>query len=473
MTQSQLLAKEVYLIDRVDNRKREKMRHMKCICFLRPTGKSVQALVEELRDPCYSDYYLYFTNSLRKSDIERLAEADENEVVRELQEYFADYLAINQDLYSLNVSFPDWHLFVENSSTWDTNALSRVAEGILSVLLSLKKKPLIRFEKSSALAKKLAAEISEVVLNPEQDSFYGKSMFLNLGDLGATIKTYVDEYQVKHKSSQQIDSIADMKKFVEEYPEFRKLSGNVTKHVTLVGELSRLVSKYSLMEVGELEQSLAVTENHAADLKTLRGLIERPNVTDDTKVRLVLLYALRYEKSPNNATAQLIELLARNKVNEKRIALVKQMIQYAGADQRAEDIFSNKDVFARTRNAFRGLKGVENVYTQHTPHIVETIQELIKGRLKEQSHPFFEGSTRDKPQDIIIFMIGGATYGEAREISKLTVSNPGVKIIFGGTTIHNAQSFMAETADAVSRWHGKSDPTSPKPERLRSVRTDA
>jgi hypothetical protein len=43
-------------------------------------------LIEELRDkPCYGEYYIYFSNTLRKSDIERLAEADENEVVKEVQ----------------------------------------------------------------------------------------------------------------------------------------------------------------------------------------------------------------------------------------------------------------------------------------------------------------------------------------------------------------------------------------------------
>lgn len=50
-----------------------------------------------------------------------------------------------------------------------------------------------------------------------------------------------------------------MKRFVEDYPEFRKLSGNVSKHVALVGELSRLVSKHKLLEVGEVEQGLATS----------------------------------------------------------------------------------------------------------------------------------------------------------------------------------------------------------------------
>jgi hypothetical protein len=64
-----------------------------------------------------------------------------------------------------------------------------------------------------------------------------------------------------------IESIADMKRFVEDYPEFRRLSGNVSKHVTLISELSRLVESGRLLEVSELEQSLACGDSHNADLK--------------------------------------------------------------------------------------------------------------------------------------------------------------------------------------------------------------
>lgn len=56
-----------------------------------------------------------------------------------------------------------------------------------------------------------------------------------------------------------------MKRFVEEYPEFRKLGGNVSKHVALVGELSRLVGKEKLLELGEVEQGLGTSAG--ADLK--------------------------------------------------------------------------------------------------------------------------------------------------------------------------------------------------------------
>jgi hypothetical protein len=46
---------------------------------------------------------LDFTNTIEKVDIKSLAENDEFELVREVQEYFADFLAVNQHVFSLNI----------------------------------------------------------------------------------------------------------------------------------------------------------------------------------------------------------------------------------------------------------------------------------------------------------------------------------------------------------------------------------
>lgn len=125
-----------------------------------------------------------------------------------------------------------------------------------------------------------------------------------------------------------MNSIGDMKKFVEEYPEFRKLGGNVSKHVALVGELSRLVEKYKLLDLGEVEQGLA--SSSGADLRVSRSrlsihsnLISRKavqsivvdgNVSAEQKLRIVILFALRYQKSKANDIANLITLMLDNGV---------------------------------------------------------------------------------------------------------------------------------------------------------------
>ncbi|KAJ3359676.1 vacuolar protein sorting-associated protein 45 [Kappamyces sp. JEL0680] len=49
-------------------------------------------------------------------------------------------------------------------------------------------------------------------------------------------------------------------------------------------------------------------------------------------------------------------------------------------------------------------------------------------------------------------MIGGATFAEALEVSKLNAANPGVRLLLGGTTIHNSESFLREVQDSVSHW---------------------
>ena len=94
-------------------------------------------------------------------------------------------------------------------------------------------------------------------------------------DLGTSLKSYVQSYQSRSlaHSPSAINSITDMKKFVEEYPEFRKLGGNVSKHVALVGELSRLVEKYKLLDLGEVEQGLATSAG--ADLRVRKTLHQK------------------------------------------------------------------------------------------------------------------------------------------------------------------------------------------------------
>ncbi|KAF9994035.1 vacuolar protein sorting-associated protein 45, partial [Modicella reniformis] len=288
-----------------------------------------------------------FSNRIKKTAIEQLAEMDEHEVVREVQEFYADYYAINPDCFSINLNGTTTSLYGDSFTSWDSTGFSRTVDGVLSVLLSLKKKPLIRYQKQSAMAKRLATELQamvhellgirngrvdlsevpgikpelkEIVLGCDQDPFFQKNMFLNLGDLGANIKGYVDEYQTRTKSNMNIESIADMKRFVEDYPEFRKLSGNVSKHVTLVGELSRLVEQGNMLEVSELEQSLACTDTHNNDLKNLQRLISSPKVNEASKIRLVQLYALRYEKFQAHALPSLIDLLYKNGLSEREIA---------------------------------------------------------------------------------------------------------------------------------------------------------
>jgi vacuolar protein sorting-associated protein 45 len=157
----------------------------------------------------------------------------------------------------------------------------------------------------------------------------------------------------------------------------------------------------------------------------------------------------------------LVDLLgAAGNVPQRRIDLVAKLLAFHSSLQQTQsaggisDMFESSGIFSGARDRLKGLKGVENVYTQHSPRVELTLQNLIKGRLRDQQYPFVEGggSTKDKPQDIILFMIGGATFEEAKTVAQVNSSSPGIRIVMGGTTIHNSTTFLEEMEDAVASW---------------------
>lgn len=505
--QSEILQKEVYLFEKIDSAGRETMKHLKCICFLRPTKENVEMLAQELRMSKYGLYYIYFSNVISKQDVKTLAEADDQEVVREVQEFFGDYIAVNPHLFTLNI------IGCYKGITWESRALKRSTEGLASVLLSLKKCPMIRYQNSSEMARKLAEclkqtvdrdsplfefrrsdvtpillildrkadaatpmlnqwtyqamvhellginnnrvslgdapgvskDLREVVLSAEHDEFYANNMYLNFGEIGNNIKELMEEFQKKSQSQAKVESIADMKAFIENYPQFKKMSGTVSKHVSLVGELSRLVGQHLLLEVSETEQELVCKGDHSASLQKIKELLHNSKVTTDDKLRLVMLYALRYETHSNKDLAGLVETLRKQHLSESQRQLVSSVLSFGGKDSRGSDLFGSTDPVAFTKKFFKDLKGIENVYTQHKPLLHTILDQLLKGKLREAAYPYLgTGQLKDRPQDIIMFIIGGTTYEEALCVHQFNKSSPGVRIILGGTHVHNFKSFCQE-----------------------------
>jgi len=76
------------------------------------------------------------------------------------KEHFADYAPLLPSLFSLNYNpSPGNSLYGSTPNAWNPAALERSIQGVVGVLLSLKKKPIIRYERMSGMARKLGSEI--------------------------------------------------------------------------------------------------------------------------------------------------------------------------------------------------------------------------------------------------------------------------------------------------------------------------
>src|SRR5579859_79535 len=111
----------------------------------------------------------------------------------------------------------------------------------------------------------------------------------------------------------------------------------------------------------------------------------------------IIRSSLRYFQVPRRPTKFIPQIQShvsysnpsnRISLNFSDIQVIDALLAYAGISQRQEELFTSSDLFSRARSGFKGLKGVENVYTQHSPFLERTLSTLTKGRLRDQTHPF-------------------------------------------------------------------------------------
>eukprot|EP01038_Epipyxis_sp_PR26KG_P008102 gene8102-10973_t len=521
-SQTQILEKEVYLIEML-GKPHESMSHLTAAIFIQPTEANFDLLVKEFHQPRFKEYHLFFSNILSQDMLARLARADEHDLVMQVQEYYADYLVVNEEFFHLGM---DKSLSSTISRTLDSSQiLDRNVNGILSILLSIKKKPTqIRYQQGSDTARRIASDVAtnieredglfdfrkqegtlllildrkddpitpllsqwtyqamvhellglknnrvdlkdvpnvskdlqEVVLSATQDDFFAKNRYANFGDLGTAVKQLLDDYQKTSKMNDNITSIADMQAFLERYPMFRSKSINVSKHVALMSELARQTDVRQLLDVSQLEQEIACSNEHSAHKAELLDKLRNPRLDFSDKLRLSILFLIRYESY--NEARELKTLLSNApNVNTKQLSLLDEVLDYAGESKRAPGLFSGGSggIISKLTQTFNSsVNGVQNVYTQHQPLLSYTLESIAKGKLKDASFPmvssFSGGGTNAKPSDIVVFIAGGATYEEATKVALFNSSNPGMRVVLGGSCIHNSKTFLKEIENAFSR----------------------
>ena len=516
-SQTQILEQEVYLVEQLGKR-HENMTHFKAAVFIQPTDTNLDLLVKELKEPKFAEYHLFFSNIVPQDMLVRLGRADEHDVIKQVQEYYADFMVINDDLFqlgsenSISLSSP-LSRTLESSKTFDRNV-----KGVLSVLLAMKRRPSqIRYQASSDLARRVSNEIlthvehddvfdfrrqegplllvldrrddpitplltqwtyqamvhellglnnnrvslkgvpginkelEEVVLSSTQGEFFARQKFSNFGDLGTAVKEMLDDYQRSAKMNENINSIEDMQNFMERYPAFRSRSINVSKHVALISELSRLNDKYCLFDISRLEQEIACSNDHSNHKKELIEKIANPKIQPTDKLRLTLLYLIKYE-SYDEARELKTKLLEKG-LSTTQVGLIDALLDYAGENRRAPGLFSSGSIVKALGKALStSLNGVENVFTQHEPLLSNILDAISKGKLKDSQFPLISNSSSSgRLNEVVVFIVGGVTYEEATKVAEFNKANPSMRVILGGSCVHNSNSFLKELGNVFGR----------------------
>lgn len=524
---SEMLLREVYLFEYIDTifESVERLNHVKCIVILRPTRANIELLCKELGRPHYRTYHIYFTNRLGAATIEKLAEADEVEVVRCVKELPLDFQPITPFLFSLKLVNKTFNL---QNDDWSTEGLRRSTDGLVSALVALRMNPLIRYQTQSQQCKILAEKVAgmmkteairnkawrqeapfdinsllilvdrrydlitpvvnkwnyysmihelfnirmnqinlvdapnrqpkdpkEMLISVEQDQFFGDNYSKNYGELGIRLKAAVENLKSATKSQVKVETIEDMKRFIDEYPETRRYASNLHNHVFLMSELTRQVSEHNLINVSECEQELACNLASTKDiLKKIRQLVSSSTVRPIDALRLVSLYTVcRSEKSSSTFNLnELMKLLkSRGDIKPEELEFIGQLRKFDISKPR--NPLLDETVQQVTRMIVQGVKGVENVLTQHKPHLSRMLDDLKKCRLREAEFAFCgERYKEEAPRRVVVFFVGGLSYEEAivaDQFNRASLGPNTMQVAIGGTSMHNFKSFMDEVRHAT------------------------
>jgi len=544
-SQTEILNESVYLVTTLEKNSQSSnidgsssTSHLKAVCFVRPTPANVDALCAELQRPRYQEYHLFFSSTLSTGLLRKLAESDaDSERVQQVQEYFADFLPINQDLWTLQCRHT-LAMTVSAGTSWAPKhavQYERNLQGLQAMLLALQqRRPRIRYAAASPCAEELARDLQdavteqqqdellrvrsrpasgggllvlvldrrddpvtpllsqwtyqamvhellglnnhrvilkgapsiakdleEVVLSAASDDFFRENRHKNFGELGEEIQRMLKEYQKQtaQHSAENLNSIEDMQQFMDKFPELRSRSHTVSKHVAIMGELARLVQVCSLMDVSQFEQALACSDDHSAHWRELLEKLNAPHIKIPDKLRLGLLYAIRYETIANLHMVQ--QAMSKGGVPPDMVQLLPVMLRYGGTKSRGPGLFgdhSGHNLMSRmTKNFVGAVQGIDNVYSQHVPLLMDTLQSAVRGKLSLRDYPLVQGSAvnssnghqshqqQQEPTEILVFMVGGVTYEEGTKVSEFNAQHKGrVQVVLAGSTVHNSTSFLDE-----------------------------
>jgi len=528
--------------------------HLRCIVFIRPTRESVNLLQSELENPRYGSYQIHFTNIVepgkgnKKTMLADLARADKNCLVASLSEYYGDYYAIQDILFTLDQSADIRHY------RRDANManLERTVQGLSSFLLSHKRMACVRYQQASEPCKRLASELSRLVedqepevhgfqnqkygvpllliwdrredpltpllkpwtyqamlheyigirhntvdlaglpgaksrgadgeedvtkhmfvLNPGwappsdempsdpgQDDFYGEHMYSDYATVGEQLAKRIEDYQAKNspgdvKGRKEEITLEELQDLASNMPELRRMTGIISKHLDFMQQFKRTISSRHIWEGSVLEQELAADP----DLKSkdsrekIMELAENGLRIKDL-VRLVMLHTLKYDKIDD----KMMQLLQEHGADAEQMSMPERLLSYSDATKRDDwnKLFRKPDSsswnpvkFAKQVKAkIKGLGEFEdNVsdYMRHKPLIVELMEAAFEGNLDEHSFPVKCGQEVVHPKEVIIFVVGGATYAEAAAVAQWNKmqqeKGDSKRVVLGSTCMHSSDSF--------------------------------
>lgn len=319
----------------------------------------------------------------------------------------------------------------------------------------------------------IAKQQQQLVLNPKEDSFFSKTMYSNYGDLNDNFQKYMEDYKFKMKSKKTINDLQDIKNFILQYPEFNKLSKNVTKHMAIISELDADLKKLNIWSLSELEQNIVTQINDDNDynefLPDIIKMLDDQNTDFHYKIKLLLLFGMKnYNYLPKllqavemkfpSKSIEFVKTVSKQyQLQSSKLSVQEKQQLQAESDVTADFLSGLAKRFSKPTAVESGVphsRNKDNIYMQHHPALEKLL--YSENVLKNFQSVDFDnkaltsnsGPNSKVYKNYLVYIIGGITYEECRVVREFNTDfsyNPhGKKVILGGTTFLNTNNFLQQ-----------------------------
>ena len=180
-SQRDVLRLGVYLTERLDAPSTAQVlsqgtgamsQQMSAVYFVRPTKDAIRRIRLELKAPRFGRYAVYFSNVVSDMRLQDLAEADVYERIREVKEVCMDFVALDGHHFYIPLANP-WMSFAPLHLDFGASSdmVDRITQGIASVMLSMRHRFQIRYQRSSDLANRVAGSLHQLTYQDQRELY--------------------------------------------------------------------------------------------------------------------------------------------------------------------------------------------------------------------------------------------------------------------------------------------------------------
>lgn len=279
------------------------------------------------------------------------------------------------------------------------------------------------------------------------DFFLDANWASNYGELTRDLHSHLERLKKTSGGSKKLQTVAEMEEALSKMPEGNKELATIQKHSEICAEIQRVVEARDLYEVSQLQQDIIVENNKAQQFKDLQSLFNKKNVTQQDKIKLACLFCLKYSDD-SERVAGIKRALSVQNIDPDVVGAV---CEYSSSSRRVPaELFSRVgDLMEKVNfeSIFSKFKEEEkNIYERYQPKVVEVVTQLLKGKLKKTEYITktlnkFEDIKKDGKKNVLVFIVGGVTYQEGRELHKAGLKG-GFDVIVGANNLLNSEEFL-------------------------------